>query len=327
MVKVDKRCEKYKHLVGANIDDWTILDLKVYEDKQHVYSTAQHKCGLIKEDRLTKILNNRIVCSCEHADKLKALTISKYSHLVGTKINGWSILKLIPPDETHRKTFALCECVCGTTKEVKLSDITNEHSKNCGCGRKDTLKATMTNDLVGQRFGKLVAINMLDERDHSGRIVYKCKCDCGNEIDVPSNRLTTHHTTSCGCLASYWNLYIGQFLKNNKIAFKPEHTVHIGDSYYRYDFYLPQYNLFIEYDGKQHYEPVRFFGDANDAEKAFQKAKEHDEIKNLYCHEHNINLLRIPYWESKNIETIISDCLQRLSEKGSAKLTAEYATV
>lgn len=50
-----------------------------------------------------------------------------------------------------------------------------------------------------------------------------------------------------------------------------------------------------------------------------------DKIKNTYCKENNINLLRIPYWESKNIKTIINNYLQRLNEKGSNNL--EYVIV
>ena len=54
----------------------------------------------------------------------------------------------------------------------------------------------------------------------------------------------------------------------------------------------------------------------------FRKLKERDMIKNKYCEDNNINLLRIPYWEDKNIEEIISNHLQRLSEKGFAKAVA-----
>lgn len=132
--------------------------------------------------------------------------------------------------------------------------------------------------------------------------------------------MTTYHTLSCGCLTSYWNMYIQKFLENNKIEYKSEYIVYIDDNYYRYDFYLPQYNLFIEYDGRQHYEPVRFYGDDEDAEYVFKRTQKHDKIKNRYCEENNINLLRIPYWETENIETIISNHLQRLNEKGFAKI-------
>lgn len=64
-----------------------------------------------------------------------------------------------------------------------------------------------------------------------------------------------------------------------------------------------------------------------DVDENFKKNRERDKIKNRYCAENNINLLRIPYWETEKIETIINNYLQRLSTKGSVKQSAEYATV
>ncbi len=320
--------EKNKHLIGMQINNWTILDIVVYENKHHTYALAQCNCGTIKEVRLSYITNNKMKdCGCGHQNRLRETIIKKYEHLINTKINGWTILEIIPPNEKHDSTFAMCKCQCGTIKEVKLSYVTCGKSKDCGCGRKEVLREVFTKNLVGQRFGKLVALEMLDEKSVSGKIMYRCKCDCGNEVHVVGNSLTTYHTMSCGCLVSYWNMYIKQFLERNKIIHKPEYVVFIDDNYYRYDFYLPEYNLFIEYDGKQHYEPVRFFGNSKDAECVFKRTQEHDAIKNRYCEENNINLLRIPYWETKNIETIINNCLQRLSEKGFVEKSIRYATV
>lgn len=69
-----------------------------------------------------------------------------------------------------------------------------------------------------------------------------------------------------------------------------------------FDFYLPDYNLCIEFDGEQHYKPK--FG-----EYSFIQTQKHDQIKNEYCKLHNINLLRIPYLEGSNTEQIIKNNL------------------
>ena len=67
------------------------------------------------------------------------------------------------------------------------------------------------------------------------------------------------------------------------------------------------------------YELVRYYGLNIEENKCIlKKVQEHDKIKNKYCEDNNINLLIIPYWETKNIETIINNHLQRLSEKGLA---------
>lgn len=70
-----------------------------------------------------------------------------------------------------------------------------------------------------------------------------------------------------------------------------------------FDFYLPDYNLCIEYQGKQHYEPVNYFGGL----EKFTYQQYHDELKKEYCEEKGISLLCIPY--NKNIEEELDNFL------------------
>ena len=70
-----------------------------------------------------------------------------------------------------------------------------------------------------------------------------------------------------------------------------------------FDFYLPQYNLCIEYDGEQHFDIKHSFRD----EDSFWNTVLHDAIKNSFCEDNNITLLRIPFWEFDNIEDIIKN--------------------
>lgn len=64
-----------------------------------------------------------------------------------------------------------------------------------------------------------------------------------------------------------------------------------------FDFYLPELNTCIEYDGEQHFEPR--FGNSE-----FKKTKIRDEIKTNYCLSNNIRLIRISYLDN------IEDCLK-----------------
>lgn len=65
-----------------------------------------------------------------------------------------------------------------------------------------------------------------------------------------------------------------------------------------FDFYLPDYNTLIEFDGQHHFEPT--FG-----EKNLLATQKHDEMKDEYCKKNNIRLIRIPYWEGSKIDEII----------------------
>lgn len=86
----------------------------------------------------------------------------------------------------------------------------------------------------------------------------------------------------------------------------------------RFDFAIMQNDKLlglIEYDGKQHFEPIEFFG----GEDGFRQTKERDEIKNTYCKDHDIPLIRLPYTLSTHeIKTKIYEYYLSLTTAGCA---------
>lgn len=173
-------------------------------------------------------------------------------------------------------------------------------------------------NLVGKRFGKLTAIELLPESTKNKNRQYLCECDCGNKVVVNAIYLTTGQTRSCGCLISYYNIYIQKLLDKLNIKYEKEHRIYVEGKRYRFDFYLYEYNLMIEYDGEQHYKPMRYHKDDERNYQDFLKRQERDKIKNKYCEDNNIELLRIPYYEKENIDSIIINRLQRLNKRGIA---------
>lgn len=75
-----------------------------------------------------------------------------------------------------------------------------------------------------------------------------------------------------------------------------------------FDFYISKYNLIIEFDGIQHFKPISKF----DGEEGFVTRVLHDAIKNQYCEDNNINILRIPYWDYDNIEKLIKEKINQI---------------
>lgn len=86
----------------------------------------------------------------------------------------------------------------------------------------------------------------------------------------------------------------------------------LGGGKLSYDFYLPQYNLLIEYDGEFHYMPITKYKNepVKYAEARLKKQQEHDRLKDEYAKKNNIKLLRIPYWDFDNIEKILDAYLK-----------------
>lgn len=82
----------------------------------------------------------------------------------------------------------------------------------------------------------------------------------------------------------------------------------VGGRKLSYDFYLPTYNLLVEYQGEQHKKPVVFKGtNKKTSLLSFKKQQEHDRRKCEYAKENNIELLEIWYWDFNNIEQILSE--------------------
>jgi very-short-patch-repair endonuclease len=76
-----------------------------------------------------------------------------------------------------------------------------------------------------------------------------------------------------------------------------------------FDFYIPSLNMCIEYDGEQHFVPMRFNGEDGEMEHKLSIVQLRDSIKTQYCIDNGINLLRIPYTKFKNINEILKSSI------------------
>ncbi len=86
-----------------------------------------------------------------------------------------------------------CRCDCGKEVFAEAYKITGGILKSCGCSRRSTPL-----DIAGQRFGRLTALEWLDQRNRNGHL-WRCRCDCGRETVVSASALRTGETRSCGC--------------------------------------------------------------------------------------------------------------------------------
>ena len=140
--------------------------------------------------------------------------------------------------------------------------------------------------------------------------LFKCKV-CGNEwMAKPNNILFGKGCPRCK--SSKGEKKIAQILKEKNVEFITQKTFDQcrHEHVLPFDFYIPSMNICIEYDGLQHYEPCAFGGIS--MEEAIQNLKTYqlrDSIKNKYCELNNIALVRIPYFEYKNIENIINSII------------------
>jgi len=132
---------------------------------------------------------------------------------------------------------------------------------------------------------------------------------CGNKWDTKPNYII-HMGTNCPiCNSSKGERNINNLLIDMGVNFIKEYTVKINNIKYRYDFYLKDYNILIEYDGIQHYKPIEFFGGT----KQYNIIRKNDEIKTKWAIDNNFILIRIPYYISEiyDIANMLSNFLEQ----------------
>jgi hypothetical protein len=241
---------------------------------------------------------------------------------MGAKINmeGWIMSEHGVPDsrvtvlyDTGERTnkgeiYWLCKCSCGKEFKAKGGYLRQKKNgiKSCGCLRKERFAKTMKEffleseeDLTGKDFGYW-HVDSRSESRANGRVMWNCTCiKCGTKKEVIGSSLKNGSSQSCGCTRiSHGEQKIKELLEENNIPFEKEKIFEDckNKKTLPFDFYVND-NYIIEFDGIQHFKATRGWNN----EEKFATTKEHDRIKNEYCFNNNIPIIRIPYTHLDNI--------------------------
>jgi len=123
----------------------------------------------------------------------------------------------------------------------------------------------------------------------------------GEFMQRPANHLTGY---GCAvCKESTGELKIASELEKLNIEFIRQKSFPncLRQKNLLFDFYLPKHNICIEYDGRQHFEEIELFG----GKEYLKLLQESDKIKNYYCKNNKIKLLRISHVNYNNIENLL----------------------
>ena len=233
----------------------------------------------------------------------------------GDKIGPYNIVFLQELDlrKKHRYGLFICPKCNRPIMKAKISTVKSGYSKQCfECRNKQNLehcKQMQENrkiDLTGQVFGKLTALYPIEEQGPNHATFWMCQCSCESKTIIPValNHLRTGHTTSCGCIQSKGEEKVGKILSELNIKYKKQYkfsncTNPSTNKQLPFDFYLPEYNCCIEYDGEQHFGQNFRGWFTKDVQKEIQHR---DSIKNNFCQENKIKLIRIPYYDLDKID-------------------------
>lgn len=209
----------------------------------------------------------------------------------------WKVLsKNEEMSKIKKQSYWNCECqLCGQIYSIRGSSLTRGKTTKC----KDCSMHQVTTNEIGNTYGKLIVIK--EQGSKNNRKMWLCKCECGNLIEVSTTDLRTGSVKSCGkCPGreSQGEHEIRMLLLAARIPFEQEYIfndfTYENGHHPRFDFYIPSRNYIIEYDGKQHFTAQNNGSKWNTLEN-LEKTKIRDDIKNNFCFDNKINIIRIPY--------------------------------
>lgn len=195
---------------------------------------------------------------------------------------------------------------------IRPTDIEqhNQGCKQCGVMRSSTTRSWSRSEFVKQSTvahnGVYTYNNVADSFTSNTKVEITCPTH-GSFWMLPGNHLHNKQGCyQCHCVMSRPERMICQILDDLKIQYIKQKRFNQCRSakgfLLRYDFYIPSHNLLIEYDGEQHFLPIR--GQSN-----LTRTQTHDDIKTKYANENGIRLLRIPFFNKDSCQMLIEQAL------------------
>ena len=323
------------NMIGRRFGRLTVLRLDedvTQKNKNHAKSyICQCDCGNVKTIRRANLLSGSSTsCGCFLRDFNKDNNSKKVKDLIGQRFGKLTVTKKKENDpndpiKTHRKdVWWYADCDCGTKDViVRGTYLRAGRVKSCGCYNAEASHNKNMIDLTGQKYGMLTVVSEATDIDRSQRksrsVLWRCICDCGNETVVSTNALRTGGTVSCGCLSSKHEKIIKDHLTKLGVKYKTQFWFDdlrspITNWVLKFDFAVFGNNnnlvLLIEYDGEQHESGTRFSPSDEENKEKFKRTKLYDKMKDDYCSEHNIDLLRISYKHKDQLLTLIDNKLK-----------------
>lgn len=235
------------------------------------------------------ILNSKSKCpNCNNRRKLTNKDID--NRLIGRNIRRLE-------DFTTVDARMKWECeICLHSWETTPNHLFGKHATNCSKCQK-TLK--LTNEEVDKRLEGREIKRIGEYINNETKIMWGClKEDCLNKWMATPAHVISGNLTGCRfCSLNKNEKLINRMFKNNNFNYISQQwirDINYSDLNLRVDFYFSNLKLIIEYDGAQHFGPIRFYTMSKEqAEANFIKQQLRDNYLEQFCKDNNIKLIRI----------------------------------
>lgn len=270
-----------------------------YKGRHEMMTCTHNVCGYTWDVEAGAFMGNRNKkgSRCPKCYGNIKKTTKQFAEEVHSISNGE--FELIGEYENAHDKVRIKHLVCGTSRMVvPNSFLSNSKCSSCPFCNGGT---ALPHEFVAKRIDDETkgAYELASEYTgcHDKMLIRHKKC--GNMVETTLADIATHHTipTCHVCFSNYkGEAIVGQYLTDNGLTCIPQKRfydlVHKGKhKTLSYDYYVPEKNALIEYQGIQHYKPVKFFG----GEKQLLDQENRDAVKREYAINNGFNLIAVPY--------------------------------
>jgi len=248
-----------------------------------------------------------------HKCNLERIKIEKWIKFKNY-VESVSNTKLLSTEYVNNSTEMSFECECGNTFERTLAKFKDRGAHKCRkCSRISMAnKQTFSYEYVNNYISENTGCTLLSTEYTGQRQALSLLCECGREFTTNFDTIKNKNKKLCNVcadLTSTGEKMLHICLDKHSVIYEIEYKFKDCINKRELPFDVCVFNLdgsikaLIEYDGEQHHYSIEYFG----GEENFKRIQFRDNIKNTYCKKNNIKLIRIPYFEKYNIESILRE--------------------
>lgn len=184
-------------LIGQIYGRLTVLDREKQPSRYGLKRwICQCECGSEVRATTSNLKRNRhLSCGCLKSEKSRAVILARAKHDLTGRIFGRLTVEKLSPARKHGNRLWECACACGQRCLKPAWNLVSGSTRSCGC-----LPKRVPEDLTGKRFGRLLVLKNV--RLKKNRVLWECRCNCGQKYITTAGNIKSGKTQSCGCLKS-----------------------------------------------------------------------------------------------------------------------------
>ena len=198
-----------KSLNGEIFGNWTVIGDYVTDTNRERRWLCHCICGTERYVLERSLLHGGSKsCGCQRKEKAAAAVAYNLS---GQAFGDLVALRIAEKPSKTKGIWWHCRCSCGNECDVLATQLVTGRKTSCGCKSRKNYAVV---DITGIRFRHLTALYPTDRRSKKGSVIWHCRCDCGNEVDVSHNDLLYSNIKSCGCQKKEHDQLLQSFLSH-----------------------------------------------------------------------------------------------------------------